>query len=68
MKVKVGAPEGDVSYVANEEVVEAHTLGGARRPVGRSVHQSVCRMVGNQLFVRPTMSDERRVYGLVNDA
>ena len=33
MKVKVGAPEGDVSCVANEEVVEAHTLGGARRPV-----------------------------------
>ena len=33
MKVKVGAPEGDVSYVANEEVEEAHTLGGARRPV-----------------------------------
>ena len=33
IKVKVGALEGDVSFVANEEEVKAHTLGGARRPV-----------------------------------
>ena len=33
MRVKAGAPEGDVSYVANEEEEEAHTLGDARRPV-----------------------------------
>ena len=33
IKVKVGAPEGDVSFVANEEEVKAHTLGGVRRTV-----------------------------------